>query len=368
MSAYSGQGVGSGYATDYSRDPVESVVRFMHSTQIVRSAVLLGGFIFAVMNRKLWFGVDLIATSLFAAAWFLFPQMLLDFQVSRTTLDGVDLQMARMYGAVLLGNAVLQFILTKFTKDPETVHPCLLFHRVITNVVLLIAMIDVQLFSKAWSHEHVTFGMLGAFLWALGSLVHLVRGGYPGGHLQRTGRPINKFLLFDFVLATAIGFTLYGFPRWFLRNFTLIRTLDGVHEHLTRAVGASLFGTGIFAFQAVGFQDDRDKEAHFIQRMVINGALFVSLLYSQFFYYKEWHMVNTWGVQFALILWFIHSYLGYTAEGYQLRYVPRTATGSSRITTSTRETIKDRSLYNRSPGGSILRDREYAGDYDHRDE
>lgn len=366
MSAYSGQGVGSGYATDFAqgRDTVETVVRFMSSAQIVRSAVIVGGFIFAVMNRKLWFGVDLIATTLFAATWFLFPQALLQFQVSRTTLDGVDLQMARMYGAVLLGNAALLFLLTKFTKDPETVHPCLLFHRVVTNVVLLIAMIDVQLFSKAWSAEHVTFGMLGAFVWALGSLIHLIRGGYPGGHLQRTGRPINKFLLFDFVLATAVGFTLYGFPRWFLRNFTLIRTLDGVHEHLTRAVGAALFGTGFFAFQAVGFQDDKDKEAHFIQRMVVNAAMFLSLLYSQFFYFKEWHMVNTWGVQFALILWFIHSYLGYTAEGYQLRYVPRTA--GTRVTT--RETIKDRTLYNRSPGGTH-RDREYAtGDYDKFDE
>jgi hypothetical protein len=58
---------------------------------------------------------------------------------------------------------------------------------------------------------------------------------------------------------------------------TLVRTIDGAHEHLARALGTALFGTGLFAFQAVGFADDKDKEAHFIQRLVVslekNGIL-----------------------------------------------------------------------------------------------
>lgn len=64
----------------------------------------------------------------------------------------------------------------------------------------------------------MTFGLLGSLLWTIGSLVHLVWGGYPGGHLQRN-RPYNAFLLREFAIAVMLGFTMYGFPRWFLRNF-----------------------------------------------------------------------------------------------------------------------------------------------------
>lgn len=55
------------------------------------------------------------------------------FQVSRQYLDGVDLQLGRMLGAVMAGNAVLWFLLTKRTKDPDTVHPALLLTRVIVG-------------------------------------------------------------------------------------------------------------------------------------------------------------------------------------------------------------------------------------------
>ncbi|XP_055345806.1 uncharacterized protein LOC129593493 isoform X2 [Paramacrobiotus metropolitanus] len=366
MSTYtSGTGVGSGYANVH--DTVDKVTNFFSYPGLIRSAVLVLPFILGVVNRKIWFGVDLIATTVAAAAWLLFPQSLLGFQVSRSLLDGVDLQLGRMVGSVLAGNAVLWFLQTKRTKDPDTIQPALLLTRVITNAVLMVAQIDIQLFSKAWSPEHMTFGLLGAALWTAGSLVHLVIGGYPGGHLQRY-RNINNFLLRDFALCVVIGFTLYGFPRWFLRNFTLIRTLDGVHEHLTRAFGALIFGAGFAAYQAVGFLNDRDKEAHFIERLVTIGFLMASLIYAQFFYFKEWNMVYCWGVQFVLILWAIHSYLGLTST--ERHYVPVTQT--RRIVTddrfSTRAVGEDR-FATRTPTGTYrdritARERIPAGDYE----
>jgi hypothetical protein len=66
--------------------------------------------------------------------------------------------------------------------------------------------------------KHLTFGILGVSLWLIGNLAHLIRGGYHGGHGQR-GRPMNSFLLCDFAISVFVGFALYGFPRWFLRNF-----------------------------------------------------------------------------------------------------------------------------------------------------
>jgi len=130
---------------------------------------------------------------------------------------------------------------------------------------------------------------------------------------------------------------MYGFPRWFLRNFTLIRTLDGVHEHLCRAFGALIFGTGVFAFQAVGFMDEKDKEAHFLERLVINGLLMLSTGYAQFIYFKEWNLIHCWAIQFALILWSIHAYLGWNAETpYRpLVGVGRKVVGRERITERT---------------------------------
>ncbi|OQV14569.1 hypothetical protein BV898_11289 [Hypsibius exemplaris] len=312
-------GIGSGYASA-PHDTVEKFVEFVSTAQAIRSGSLVLLFLFAVVNRKIWFGLDTLLTTLAGLVLVLCPQCLLEFQISRQVLDGVDLQVARMIGCVLLGNSVLWFLATKRTKDPESVHPSLLLTRVITNGVLLIAIIDIQLFSKAWGPEHLTFGALGVLLWGIGNLVHLVRGGYPGGHLQIPGRGVNHSLLSDFAISVFVGFTLYGFPRWFLRNFTLVRTLDGAHEHLTRALGAAIFGTGLFAFQAVGFKNIEDKQAHFIQRITINLLLMASTVFAQTFYFREWNITNNWAVVFALTLWTIHAYLGLQSEPYQIRY------------------------------------------------
>jgi len=271
-----------------------------------------------------------------------------------------------MFGCVLLGSAVLSFLTTKYTRDPDTVHPALLLTRIISCGVLLIAIIDIQLFSKAWGPEHLSFSAFGVALWLVGSVVHLVRGGYHGGHLQRN-RPINNFLLFDFALSVFVGFTLYGFPRWFLRNFTLVRTLDGAHEHLTRSVGAAIFGTGLFAFQAVGFQDEKDKQAHFIQRLVTNSSLMLATIYAQTFYFREWNVVNNWAVQFFLILWTIHAYLGWKADPFEVRF------SSGRTKTITRERVnypagsRITPLRGEKLGGGLVSSDYGVGDYDRED-
>lgn len=91
MATYNpGTGVGSGYA--HGGDTVDKMTQLFSTSQLTRSAVLLLTFIFAVVNRKLWFGVDLIANGLFALAWFLFPQALLGFQVNSVERNQKDVR------------------------------------------------------------------------------------------------------------------------------------------------------------------------------------------------------------------------------------------------------------------------------------
>jgi len=115
--------------------------------------------------------------------------------------------------------------------------------------------------------------------------------------------------------------------------------------------------------------NDKDKEAHFIERLVTIGFLMASLLYAQFFYFKEWNLIHCWGVQFVLILWAIHSYLGLTAEHAYV--IGRGGVQTRKIVTE--EVVRDRftgatDRFATKPTGSYqrlnVRERIPAGDYE----
>ena len=155
------------------------------------------------MNRKLWFGVDLIATTLFAATWFLFPQALLQFQVCLCVeITFLSFKINAGVFSRYLGPLWTAWIFrwqecteqfcsemplcsSSWQNSPKilklSTHVyysteslwvlfcsslevwwalAYIFFFFQTNVVLLIAMIDVQLFSKAWSAE-VSVGCCG---------------------------------------------------------------------------------------------------------------------------------------------------------------------------------------------------------------
>lgn len=271
------------------------VVRGMQIVDILRSGALLVAFLSIIIgNRKdrnavnNWLLVDTISTAGFGAGWLLFPDNLLSYMVSGK-LDPIHLLVARVFGAVLVSQAIVAYQKLGANKSQN------LLIKSVSLLMLVLCMCVVQNKSlqggkQKFNNNHLTFGIFGASLWCCGNVLALALVADLG---TRESRPLrlrslpNLVALLDMLLTMASAVTYLAFPLLPL-SYVVTENFkpDMVHTHMYRVVGVCLLGEalGYLAAFTTGSIEARHSQ---ITRRLICMVICIPLIMA----YQWWYAI-----------------------------------------------------------------------------
>lgn len=273
---------------------VLELVQGMQVVDILRSGALLVAFLSVIVgNRKdgnacaNWLLVDTIASSAFGLAFFLFPDVVLQYMVSGR-LDPVHLMATRGFGALLLSSACVSSQSRRSNnKSQRLMVQCLVI------LILILTMIVAQIRSQEggtqkFNDKHMTFGILGTSLWFLGSFVNFFRVNDLGVSEARTltlNNCTNCCAFLDLILCAAAAFTYFGFPTYPLSYVAYTGwKADMLHLHMHRVTAALIFGSILGYLLAFSSGSKQDLHLQVIGRMSSLGLTIPMICAYQWWY------------------------------------------------------------------------------------
>lgn len=292
-------------------------------TDTVRSASMVVAFVLLAVlgDRRVWITADILCSLGFGLTCFVFPGIILDFQVAGK-LDAVHLLFGRLYGGMLMCSIIVWFM-TRETRD-GTVPITLMMSRVYICGLILMAQAYTTFWSTkgktVWTNQHMYFGILGTALWLLGNLIHLLRSDDFSTYPQHNIR-LNTHLRIDGWLTLVIAIAFMAFPDFIISHF-FDKSPGAVHKHLVRCVGAMGIGDAVVSMQAPGFLHERDKRAQLLGRILTVLVTFVPWLWAALMS----RVVSLEALtHLAVVVCFplANALIGYLTDGTTIYHVPK---------------------------------------------
>jgi len=247
---------------------------------------------------------------LFGIILYVFPDLLLSYFLKNT--DGVHWHMARVAGSVLLGESYTFWHWSKSTTASPV--GAASFSRIIT-IAFGIAAFWNDAVGDNFLIQNTRMLSIVPIFWLTIHIITFFYHGFPLGRMMH--QPIKE-VVFNFLLhgdslaSLLIGGAWIAFPNLILKKQVKF-TLDNSHFLLSRFFGALLFSTHIFSAHSIYFENTPDRQNWGIGRAIINLAVLIGQIYSQFAYGDWWTRGHWVGISLFSI-WCIAVLLAVTAH------------------------------------------------------
>ncbi|KAL5011279.1 hypothetical protein ScPMuIL_009830 [Solemya velum] len=222
-----------------------------------------------------------VAVFLHGLAYIIFPSQSISFW-SNGLLDPLHVELGRLTGIIVLTVAVCNYFLLQST-DKTVDAAMLVSHTVTAGLLCMNTMYTYNYPSKkkfAWfSQQTMDLGVFSSLGWFVICVLYTITQTDWGGFAELPSRR-NLHLRLNFFALCVVGIVWFAFPSTIVQMFTnlTVKSLDGVHSHFIRLVGALLLGFCFTVAKSTNFLRETDKSAVLVSQMLGIFMALVSLV------------------------------------------------------------------------------------------
>lgn len=248
-------------------------------------------------QQSVWVKVDALTSAATGLALFLCPGILLAYEVDGEA-NNLLVYLARAVGVTMMSTAAV-YHLTIRERDNASMGSWLVARTLSCGAVLAVFVHAMNAYSNL-NDKFISFGVLGQFLMFAGHVIHLFR--YNDfvndgrGGAATAGDRTKLHLFIDLLFSFTYMMHSFAFPESALAVSST--KASGLHFMFLRYMGANLMTSSLFGLVSLQSNNERDRRAVLLSRLLI-----VLLMTPVFIFYQHFYgIVSMQGKQVWLML------------------------------------------------------------------